>query len=394
MTKGIAYILIYFFIYKNLAFYPSPYCSYFNIFSTICCFLNLKNITYYKKLKKLIFPILGMIFIFILSIIVNNKSFFISNPLKNFIFRLFLDINFIVFINGYLDVSIEKKYIYFFKGVIYSTSIDIILGLLRFKFKVLDSFFLKIFPPRDNIIGEILAQKVRLMGVGGYFFSGGINLGISLILISFLLTNTKMKKKEKIKLKIIYYFNFILGILISRTTILGFILSLYYFFKERKNNVCLILRIVIHILVILSIIWIVYSNLDVNIRNNIHKFLYFQGIGSMKRLIEMYKVLPENWKTVLLGDSLWENQDKSYYMNIDIGYIRMIFFNGILGLFFKLLFNYKLTCVKDKKFKKLSSIMFLLFLLLNLKGDILYLSISLYIYIFYLLYNNIERDSK
>lgn len=391
MSKIIIYILIYFFIYKNLAFYPNSYCSYFNLFALLCCLFNIKNIKIYKKIKKIFIPVLGMGFIYILSLLI-NEQYFSNNPLKIFIFRLFLDINFIIFLNKNLNVEIDKKYIIFFKGVIYSTTIDILLGLLRFKFYLIDKIFLKIFPPRDNIISDILEQKVRLMGLGGYFFGGGVILSVSLILISFLLTNIKVNKKERLKLKLLYCFNLVFGILISRTTILGVILSLYYFLYSKKNKLIIVKKIIINVIILIFILWIIYINLNINIRNNIYKFLYIQGIGSVKKLLEMYKIFPRNWKTFIIGDGIWENQDGSYYMQIDVGYLRMIFFNGILGMLFKIFFNYKLTCIKDIKLKELSNIMFLLFLILNLKGDILYLSISLYLYIFYLLYNKYQKE--
>lgn len=377
MPKILVYILIYFYIYKNLSFYPSPYFSYYNLFALMCCILNMKKFLIYKKFLRLFFIIFQMIIVYIISILINNSSIFLVNPLRILIIRLILDINFIIFINKYLGKNLYEKCNNFFKGFIFSCSIDIFLGLLRFKFELFDKIFLKIFPPRDTIIKEILNQKVRLMGVGGYFFGGGILLSISLILIMFLLVNTKLSKKEKVMLKVTYVFNFFLGMLISRTTILGLIFSFFYFKLNKKN----ILRALISFSILMILIMTIYMNLNLDIRNNIYKFLYIQGKGSLKRLLNMYSTFPKTLKTILIGDSLWENIDKSYYMHIDVGYIRLIFFNGILGLLLIVLFNYELSRINDLKLNKLSKILFILFLILNLKGDVPYIPVSIFLYV-------------
>lgn len=381
MPRILVYIFIYFFVYKNLALYPSAFCSYYNLFALICCFINIKRILFYKKFLKLFFITFVIILVFIISLIINQKSFFSVNPLKLLLIRIILDINFIIFLNKYLGKTLKEKYINFFKGYIYSSCIDVFLGLLRFKFNIIDEFFIQIFPLRDETIAGILSQKVRLMGVGGYFFGGGIILSISLILITHLLINENLSKKENLKLKMIYCINSILGILISRTTILGLILSCFYFLWNKKNKFIFFNKILINFFILCGIGICLYLNLNSGVQEKIYKFLYTQGIGSVKNMLKMYQILPTNIKTFLIGDAVWENSDKSYYMHIDIGYLRMLFFNGIVGVILKIFFNYNLMKVKLKKLKKLSITFFILYLLLNLKGDILYLNISLYIYI-------------
>ena len=96
-------------------------------------------------------------------------------------------------------------------------------------------------------------------------------------------------------------------------------------------------------------------------------------VHSNNILYNMY-VFPETLKTWLIGDGYFENPTsdptyvgymwKGFYMGTDVGYLRFIFYFGLVGLFFFSVFMclvYK-TCVK--KFKDYN-ILFLLLLILN-----------------------------
>ena len=65
-------------------------------------------------------------------------------------------------------------------------------------------------------------------------------------------------------------------------------------------------------------------------------------VGSNEKLKGMY-VFPETFKTWLIGDGFFGattsdpyyigKEWKSFYMDTDVGYLRFIFYFGILGLF-------------------------------------------------------------
>ena len=48
-------------------------------------------------------------------------------------------------------------------------------------------------------------------------------------------------------------------------------------------------------------------------------------------LCDMYQILPNNLYTWLLGDGRADNGDGTFYMNTDSGYLRSIFYWGIIG---------------------------------------------------------------
>lgn len=378
--KMFVYILIYFFVYQNIAFVPKFYGSYYNILSFIFFIFNIINFLYFKKklinkkLLKIVFFLFLMILVYFISLIINNINLFEINPLRNMLLRIFLDFNYIIFIINLLK-NYKNKEILFFKGIIYSSFVDIIFSLLRFKFEKINNLFITLYPPTNRIIKNHLIWKERLMGFGGFFFGAGIIFSISLILIVYMLLNKNTNKKEKIYLFFIYFFNLCIGILISRTIVIGFLLSILYFFISTKNKIKYLCNLILVIILVLLIGFILFNFLDVNEKEWIISFVYIHGKGSLNSLLRMYSIFPNNIKTLLIGDSLWGHENTGYYMGIDIGYLRMIFFNGIMGLLSQIFFNWNLTRIKNRELKKLSSILFILLLILNLKGFIAYLPI-------------------
>lgn len=392
--KIFIYFTIYLFIYQNIAFIPKFYGSYYHLLSFIFLFFNIIYYLHKKRFKKINFDIfVTIIFILIfyfISIIYNGRSFLEINPVRNVMLKLFLDINYFVFILNILS-RIGKNSIYIFKGYIYVVFIDVIFSLIRFRFNFINSIFIKIYPPNNDIIVRYLISKVRFMGLGGFFFSGGIILSIALILITYLIVNNFISNKEKCIFYFLYIFIFLIGILISRTTIIGFILSIFYYLKNKKY---MLFKMILLVLFSTILLFVLFQFLDKKIQEWIIYFIYIRGQKSLMSLIAMYEIFPNNIKTFFIGDGLWGDVNRGYYMNTDIGYIRTIFFNGVIALILQIIFNYKLTRIKDPQLKELSIILFFLYLILNLKGYVAYLPISLFIYVYSFKNERMKNDKN
>ena len=96
-----------------------------------------------------------------------------------------------------------------------------------------------------------------------------------------------------------------------------------------------------------------------------------QASTSVSALTEMYNILPKTYNTWLLGDSkykiLLNDNFIGYYKDTDIGYFRVIFANGIIGL---LLFIFLNIYILFKSFSNRILFLFLVlcFFALNFKG--------------------------
>ena len=83
-------------------------------------------------------------------------------------------------------------------------------------------------------------------------------------------------------------------------------------------------------------------------------------------------IFPENIKTWIIGDGFWANPSGSgYYMHTDVGYLRLIYYFGLVGLFVYLLMQFVAIRTVFKNYN-LSIIFYLTvftyLLILNLKG--------------------------
>lgn len=111
----------------------------------------------------------------------------------------------------------------------------------------------------------------------------------------------------------------------------------------------------------------------------------FNTTSTTKMFDNMY--FSVNADTLILGDGKYTNEDGSYYMNTDVGYMRNILFFGLIGISFMILYQ-SLFFLWSKEARSSSLIFFMYILIIHLKGDILgFLIITQNIFLLYYLYS-------
>ena len=111
---------------------------------------------------------------------------------------------------------------------------------------------------------------------------------------------------------------------------------------------------------------------------------------------EMWKTLPSYIETWILGDAKYEDENGGYYMHTDVGYLRVIFYGGIVGLFFYLYYIYKLIKLsylrsgRDENVKFLVILYYLLVLVWMWKGHY-DTNCFLYLLLFAMTLNQMQR---
>lgn len=228
----------------------------------------------------------------------------------------------------------------------------------------------------------------RLYGLGAHLDTAGIRFSISLSIIAVFLV--KINNTEYQKYSYWYVIAFIiitvLGNMVARTTSVGAVLGLLYLLKasriQRLYISDIFSQIVKYFIAILAIavpilIYLYHTN------ESIHDYLRFafEGffslaetgkweIDSNERLKTMY-VYPNNLKTWIIGDGYMLNPYYSdpyymgpnfdgYYMGTDVGYLRFIFYFGLIGLGMFMLYFIKATQICIRKFPLEKDIMLLL----------------------------------
>ena len=123
-------------------------------------------------------------------------------------------------------------------------------------------------------------------------------------------------------------------------------------------------------------------------------------VGSNEKLMSMY-VFPESLKTWMIGDGYIVNPITidpyytgdiydGYYMGTDVGYLRFIFYFGLIGLIAFSVFIYKSYVVCCKRFVDYKDL-FLLLLMLNF---IVWLKVSTDIFLIFALFLMMPKNEE
>lgn len=208
---------------------------------------------------------------------------------------------------------------------------------------------------------DVLKDMGRLYGLGAFLDVAGSRFAVVLVAISFLLVSSP--KPTSIGLSIFYTLSFtvitVIGNMIARTTTVGALIGIVWMAvaplilpatKKSNHNSGRTLAIfgTFAILIVTSIV--LYNSFpDVK---DLFRF-GFEGFFSIFETgewqtdstskLETMIVWPEELRTWIIGDGYFENSrvdpnylgdstDRGFYMGTDIGYLRFIYYFGILGM--------------------------------------------------------------
>ena len=233
---------------------------------------------------------------------------------------------------------------------------------------------------------EMLTKSIQYSGYRGIALtqSGFFSLSSSYALIFILFFSDKNTLFKKPFIKYLFYIVLISGTFFAgRTGYVGLLLVAILLFRNFHNqNYRISMKKIISVFLIIIIAGTLLINFAKNTRlSNIYNYTfqlinnYRNGNGftstSTDKLLDMYdRDIPT--KTLLIGDGRYSD-DGSYYMKTDVGYLRKIFYFGIFGLLASVFLQ--IAIINNGKIKYENIIILLLLLILELKGDIIGLSI-------------------
>lgn len=268
------------------------------------------------------------------------------------------------------------------------------------------AIFMVFIPPLKHFVDGFLAgdgymgkaDGKRLYGIGCALDVAGLKFSAALAALAFL--SVKSKSFPNLKLRIFYFSCFAviasIGSIISRSTMIGIIVCIgfwiYHIFAERDSK----LRqsseraIIITLIIIATIMTALYNT---NPRMKDYIRFGFEGFFSLAErgqwevssndVWEMMLVFPETMHTWIIGDGymvdpsdngsdfdpnyVGESFNGVFYKDTDIGYLRFIFYFGVIGLsLFCYLFYWSAhVCVQKQPYYKL---LFFFVLLVNFAG--------------------------
>ena len=243
-------------------------------------------------------------------------------------------------------------------------------------------------------------KEARLSGIGAALDVAGLRFSAVVVMIGYILSKAEeLSHKQVVTYLISFLIIAIIGNMMSRTTTVGVGLALVYWIystnllslKQNIKNQKLWLWLGGILCVLIPLFIYLYFTNDTfykNIRFGFEGFFSLWETGKWQTssndiLLKHMVVFPDNWVTWLIGDGYAANPaDKTlsffdpyytgpvyhgYYMGTDIGYLRYIFYFGLIGTFVFSLFMWRSAWACIHRFKDYK-MMFLMILLVNYIG--------------------------
>lgn len=213
--------------------------------------------------------------------------------------------------------------------------------------------FVDSFLGGDGFMGKL---ENRMYGIGCALDVAGLKFSCVLVAISFVVMNGLCQPKLQTTIYWIAYLVIaVVGNMIGRTTSVGVVVSLIYilvhciFYGYREFLKSHVLPLLLLMVALLPLLIYLYNNSPKtreDLRFGFEGFFSLAETGrwetnSNNRLSDMF-VLPDNPKTWIIGDGYFDNpysdpnfngdNPTEFYKGTDVGYLRFIFYFGVIGL--------------------------------------------------------------
>lgn len=270
----------------------------------------------------------------------------------------------------------------------------------------------------DFVDTDTLNKANRIYGIGAGLDVAGTRFATVLVMIAFVIQRLSGSRFYNYIWVYLVAFIFItlVGNMMARTTTVGVVVSLAYWIMAsgvlnmslRKDIVRVWKYLLGALCIALPIIIYLYSanqQFHDNVRFAFEGFFSIAETGKWEtnsnNILKNMIVFPDNLKTWLIGDGYIENPYSrdpyyvgpnfgGYYMATDIGYLRFIFYFGVIGLvtFISYFFKVAKTCVS--RFPKYAT-MFWLVLAINM---IVWLKVSTDIFLVFAIFLCISKEDN
>lgn len=241
--------------------------------------------------------------------------------------------------------------------------------------------------------------ELRIVGFGANFFTSGILNGYILILLAFYIVSNQFSYRKQMLLYLIYIIITVVGMMMARTALVGSAIGLaiigLHLVKDPKALLKTLLLILACVAVLLFILAKVFAEFGAQLQV-LFAFafeMFFNlsdtgtlSTGSTDTLMTMWDVVPHTFKSWVIGDAKWDTAT-GYYKGTDVGYLRNIWYFGIIGMACLTYYYYKTLKIifidRNPGFansRMVGLVLFAYVMILNVKGpaDLFFYVIPLY----------------
>lgn len=239
---------------------------------------------------------------------------------------------------------------------------------------------------------ELLTKVERMYGIGASLDTAGSRFACALIMLTYIVT--KYAKNGGRNLVVLFYallfiFLLVVGNMVARTTLAGVVIAVGYFLYTLKDGLQNYQRRIftsfalITVLAVPVLIYLYMTSPEINdlLAFAFESFFNWAEKGefethSTNELLAMWSQVPEQLKTWIIGDGYFLSPYSydpyytgihkwAYYMGTDVGYLRFIWYFGLIGLF--AFFYFFVCCAREcrRKYDR-DKTLFVLLLMMNM----------------------------
>lgn len=208
---------------------------------------------------------------------------------------------------------------------------------------------------------EYLEDVERMYGIGAAFDTAGSRFACSLIMLSFLFSQ-QIRRTYDAKVVALFSLLFIwigiVGNMVARTTSAGLLIAVVFLLIDTKvfsfrvrSSYAKSLYVLLGLMIVLIPIGL--SLYKIPAVEHLFRFAFEMlfnladsgelQTGSTDVLLEMWRHYPRDFKTWIIGDGYFisptatnpyyvGDHQYAYYMGVDVGYLRFIYYFGLIGL--------------------------------------------------------------
>lgn len=357
---------------------------------------------YYPKGINKFFKTYIALFIFALIVVVLNGTFDFSYVIIIANMLLILCSAFFIL---FLIKPHRRKFHFICDMILMCVFIQEIISVLMY---IIPSFYATMvsYIQVADTYSEIMYKELisfRIIGIGNMGWAAGANYGFSLLLLTTIpFVNNSFIYKHRWFYFVFIVLTIVIGVLSARTFLFFIPLAIYLYCKNSGKKLVALaklvrtliiysipLAIVLFVLIFLLIRYVDISIIEGTMAYAFEMFYNYSESGnftanSLEDNMNFYKVIPDNLFTWILGDGLYV-KDGFYYKGVDAGYLRQLFFFGIIGILLYWMCVYRLYNITSKIYtdhvkRNLFSVMFISCLILNYKG---FIDMTIFISLFY-----------
>ena len=308
-----------------------------------------KNNSFSRKDRKYVRDIL----LSLLPVAIVATLSIIGNHSHDFYFVKWAIINMLYFFGAYLMFQLLRGA---FRDLSFGRLVDLLVlcAVVQLSLTLVMNFSpevkntLQPFIHESEIAKEAMERAAtRLVGFGTHFFLSGTTHAFILIMTAISFTLRKVSLFKSVVMMLSFIFIAAVGSIMARTTLVGVLFAIVIVLLGRRGKKYFISGLVLSTIIIsvasVSFLDLIGDDMEKLFNFGFEAFVNYQETGSFSTestddMMRLYK-FPTTFETWSIGDAIYE-AGNGYYMNTDIGYCRLIFYFGVIGLIAFMWFEY------------------------------------------------------